>query len=575
MRSVNEKIIDSKFHRLAILRIDERLFDDYYNLAIISLRQSLADYYRNGHNRDFDNSFSYRQISIQMELLSRLCIRLSDSRLEELLDITINIYKSQKNTPRIGFYDRIGVLFKRISYSISQNKLLEKLDDLLNLPIPTANYFTVPITEHFPEPFEYIDFKDNFQIPKGYNRRSWDNQISNLIQIAKTGTPDERRRSLLRLVRVFKIGGLNAAEIEEFKNALWYKVDPISELPIDTGYLNFVLLGLPELNPGDVKNKYRKWLLSQPIPSSITRSMGQDGKMHDSMKGGGGQLTVFIYEWIYSSVRLQIETTGGERGNIEWSETELLTLFNKISSKWEEQKAWLSEFKEKDSYFYPYLLEQFKEILILFEQTLLFKLDKITDQNDVEQILKTFGEFSRYDICTNSAIPGILLVKPGESPKVVNQLRYGLFSPNSEVSKKSIEGFYNYGILANNKKVPPMDEIIISDFVYSIVLRKEPGLSYALEIASQLIREYPELFKEQHIEDLLQSLKNLISPLKRDEKKIQLSVQDEEIQISDIEFEAIQRNAIELGNSLQQYLIIAGKPIPDFLKNVFDMSPKH
>jgi len=574
-RSIDDEIVDHKFHRLAILRLDDKIFDEIYSLAMNSLKQSLSDYHRNGHNNDFDNSLSYRQISIQMELLSRLSIRLNDNRLAELLDLAINIYKSQKIAPKIGYYDRIGTLFKRVSHTISQNKLLEKIGELIDLPIPTANYFTVPFSDRLPEPFEYIEFSADFKIPASYNRNSWGNSISNLIQISRTGLPDERRRSLLRLIRLFKINGLTIPEIEEFKSALYHKVDPASQLPIDTGCFNYVLLGLPELNHGDVKNKYRCWLLSQPLPSSITRERQADGKMRTSMKGGGEPLTRLIYEWVYSSTRLQLGDGANNENTIDWSESEILTLFFKINEIWEEQKLWLSEFKEKKDYFYPYLLDQFKEILFLFEQIVLLKLDKITNKDEVERILKTFVEFSKYEICINSALPGILLVTPTESDKIVDQLRFGLFSSNPEISERSIDGFYNYTILAYHKKIPSIDERIISDFVYSIILRKEPGLSHALYIASDLIKNYPTLFKEQHINDLLRLLETLITPQQRAEHKSDSVVQEDIVRISDIEYEAIQRNAIELRKSLQEYLIKEGKPIPEFLKKGIVVSSIH
>jgi len=566
LRSDNEKVINNKFQRLSILRIDEKLFDNYYTLAITSLRQSLKSYYQNGHNRNFDNTLSFRQIKIQMELLSRLSVRLSDDRLGDLLDITIKIYEAQKNTPKFNFYEGLGNLFKRITYSASSNKLLERMGTLLSLPIPTENQFTVPILEHFPEPFEYIYFQSSFKIPEGYDRSSWDSSISYLIHVSKTGATDARRRSLMRLIRLFKINGLNKSEIEAFKDALWQKTDPNSHLPTDIGYLNFVLLGLPELSSGDVKNKYRNWLISQPIPQAISGKTGQDGKMHYTMNGGGGQLTHFIYEWLYSSKRLQIGNDDGDQNVIEWSESEILTLFNNISKLWEEQQNWLSDAKERNGYFYPYLREQFTNLLLLFEQIIIFKLDCITDQNEVKRILKTLNEFSKNDLCINSTIPGILLVRPEESIQINNQLRIGLFSSNSELAIKSIDGIYNYAILAHNGKVLSMEEKIISDFVYSIVLRKEPGLSHALDIASQLIRYYPDLFKEQHIDDLCLSVENSLSPIKTNLKEIDFRVREDEIQVSDIEVEAIQNNTIELVSSLQQYYNNKGKPLPESIK---------
>lgn len=565
-RSSGETVIKNKFQRLAILQIEETLFSTIYNQAIRSLKQSLSDYYRNGHNQGFTNSFSYRQISTQMELLSRLSIRLSDTQLEELLDITINIYNTQKKSPILSFYDGIGNLFNRVSRAISQNKIFERMEVLLNLPIPMANYFTVPALEHFPEPFEYLHLDSNFKIPSGYDRRSWDIPILKLIQMSEVGTLDERRRSLLRLVKLFRFGGLSETEVAAFKEVLWLRTDPISELPIDTGYLNYVLLTLPELKPGDVKNKYRKWLINQAIPISITRQIGADGKMHATSHGGRVQLSNFVYEWLYSSKRLHLGENVDNEGTIDWSEPELLTLFNSIQKVWDEQKTWLSEFKEEKHYFYHDLFEQVKEILLLFEQIILFNLDKITNKTEIERILKTLAEFPTYDLCINSTIPGILIIKPDETLKIVNQLRAGLFSSNSEVSKKSIEGVYNYAILSYHKKVPPINEIIISDFVYSIVLRKEPGLSYSLDIASDLIKNFPELFNEQHINDLLLSLESFTAPLKRDREIIEYSLHDDEIQLSDIECEAIQRNVIELASSLQQYFIKKETPVPDLLE---------
>jgi len=570
IRTGEKEAIKSRFERLPILFEDETLVNHLYELIVNSLDQSYAEYRRYGSLKEFQRTFSYRQIKISLEVLSRLTIRLNENQLSKLLDFSIEIYSIQQKYPEIAFFDEINTFFKRIFSAVPPTMILKRMQRLLNLPIVGGNDFNIPAASHLHDPFEYIHFRNDFKMPVGYDRTSWDTPISHLIQFAGNTNIEIRKRSLFRLVIIYELNGLSQEEIDSFQKGLWAQIDTITQLPANTGFLNNAFLRLPQPSIGYAEEKIRKWLVTSSIPLSITQTSNIDGKPKYSFKlGDQSDLKNYVKTWINSSKHLKFKGYGEQDYYIDWSEEEILELTTKIKEYWTNQIPLLKNFQEKGlEPFTSMLQESLEDLLILFEEIVILEFDKISKDSDIEQINELLKDISQSGFCINSALPGVLLVKPEKFKFVRNEIRQGIFSKNKIITSESINGFYNWALLASNGKLTPPDQELISDFIYTILLQKEPGLSNALHIASSLLIRYPNFFTEEQVDNLILSLEKIQQITEKPDKKRHPSGSNIIVYLPDSEKASIQMAAIDFAQSLLVYFNKHHLEIPEVLSKI-------
>jgi hypothetical protein len=229
----------------------------------------------------------------------------------------------------------------------------------------------------------------------------------------------------------------------------------------------------------------------------------------------------------------------------------------------------LKNFQEKGlEPFTSMLQESLEDLLILFEEIVILEFDKISKDSDIEQINELLKDISQSGFCINSALPGVLLVKPEKFKFVRNEIRQGIFSKNKIITSESINGFYNWALLASNGKLTPPDQELISDFIYTILLQKEPGLSNALHIASSLLIRYPNFFTEEQVDNLILSLEKIQQITEKPDKKRHPSGSNIIVYLPDSEKASIQMAAIDFAQSLLVYFNKHHLEIPEVLSKI-------
>ena len=59
-------------------------------------------------------------------------------------------------------------------YSMPQSEIIEKMPDLLSLPIPTENGFRVENQAYWPEPLCHVEWVENTSLKSSFDRSSVD-----------------------------------------------------------------------------------------------------------------------------------------------------------------------------------------------------------------------------------------------------------------------------------------------------------------------------------------------------------------------------------------------------------------
>ena len=118
-------------------------------------------------------TFSQRQVTIISEMLSRLCFRFSIGQLDQLFKLTLDMYKLPIFRQQYNLHGCVNNLFERVLYAMPQPDLLQKIPELLSLPIPTENGFEVSKPQMWSEPFTYIEWLEDTIIDPDFDRSAW------------------------------------------------------------------------------------------------------------------------------------------------------------------------------------------------------------------------------------------------------------------------------------------------------------------------------------------------------------------------------------------------------------------
>jgi len=228
------------------------------------------------NNNDNYNVLLYKTklFNALSELISRLLFKLNNNRLNEIIDLTLKYYKSDKILDKflLNTREEFFNLFKRLFFTISEESILYKMDELLGLPILGQNgRFAQEQAQirgiRWPEPFYFI-FDDLLNsLPANFDRSSWDEPIDDLIKkIANHETyPEIRKIAILRLITIQKINGLKAEELHKFAEALISNKIENANLPKNVRLSDFKYLGFINQLQEELKIFLKNWLLKTSI----------------------------------------------------------------------------------------------------------------------------------------------------------------------------------------------------------------------------------------------------------------------------------------------------------------------
>lgn len=504
--------IKKQFNEVKLGLLTPEEVDLLYKLFTNSLNQAVK-YLELNPLECHGNSHSVNQIELASEMLSRLCIRLSTDQLDELFRLAVDIYKMQLFSKYPFLYDCIRYIFEKLLLNMPQSEILQRVPDLLSLPIPTENFEVK--AQDWPEPLIYVEWAQNTILDSNFDRSLWTKPISNLISIVKNGSPEARNIAVLRLARIYEINGLNSKESELWGEALWERLDTEKGIPGETQLFDSLYLLLPETEEGIAKKNFHKYLTSKDFHRVIQKSQTPDGKVNKRFMGRSTE----IKEWL-KGTKSQFPWNEKKNKKLEdWTLEEMISLLDKAISLWNEEKH---ELHEDTPYFLHFfsdtVREQFKDMVQLISQIILPRLGPAS--GDVKARVKNLlSEMEQFNICVLSALPMTLFIEPENYDEVSQKTRLGLNSAKNEEVREAARGLFNWIILGNIGKIksPPND--LLDELINRAIMRRQPGLGSIIDCISGIVKRLPGLINEKQIESLIIALQYLIKDTELPDKK--------------------------------------------------------
>lgn len=566
IRMGKSKEIKEWFDRVHVASLTQDEVDYLYHLFIDSLTQAIRDLVGSLQQIGLPKmSFSQRQVMLLPELLSRLCFRLSIKQLDELFKLAINMYKLPLFCQYHFLHDCVYVLFKRLLYAMPQSEVLQRIPELLSLPIPTEEGFEVSETQMWREPFIYIEWLEDTRLGSDFDRSAWSAPIEKLVRVVKNGSPEARKRATIRLAKLYEIDGLTSEESEAFGKALWSRINSDKGLPSDTGFdYDFAFLRLPEARVGMAKENFRKYLLSAPFPR-VVRHSTTPGEKRSKSVGIGSRDNRYVREWLGGTVPLIPRNDEEKQRFVDWTPEEAIQLLEKVVAWWDDEKEGLQD--ERTIGFFNIagiLREQFTGLVRLMSEVILPRLADV-DEGAKTLAERLLSEMEQSGICVLLALPMTLFIYPDSSDEIARNLRVGLNSMGDDEIRGAIAGICYWLIHGSRQKIPAPPNDLLNGLVNMVVSRRQPGLNSAIGNFAVVVRRLPELLNETQVEYLCIALEYLIkeTELPNKQEREMISSLSTTIPISDRP--AYRRLAAELAYRLFVWFTSKDEQVPQIL----------
>lgn len=485
-----------------------RLFDTFFNSLVQSARRLLSNSQEVSLHR---TSFSQRQVRAMAELLSRLSIRSSHEQLARLFDLAKQMYESPLFQRHNWLHDHVGSLFRRIlSSAMPRQEILQRVPELLALPIPGDSGFSVSTPEMWVEPFTYVDWDRDEKLEDNFDRSSWTASIANLLRIVRHGEAEARKRAAVRLERIYDIQGLTDEESRDFGEALWSRTDDKTSLPSDTTFYLHAFLRLPEPETGRAKENFRQLMLSSNFRQVVTRFTYEDGRegVTTSPSLSPDPYRLYLHA---STIPLFPESEEREK-LIDWTLEEANAFLQKMIDYWDEEKEALRPMiaSSVDSFVTRGFVQRYRDWLRVMAEIVLPKI-ATADERTQDTARRLLTELEQSGVSVLLALPMLLYLNPELHDEIVHKMRAGLVSTDEEPVGGAAEGLY-YWILRSSSKddIASPPETLLDELVNRALGRRQPGLRLILAYLRDITRNVSEALSDEQISSLCLALEYLL-----------------------------------------------------------------
>ncbi len=225
--------------------------------------------------------------SVAMEVLSRLVIRMEPEQAEEMLDLSLECYRSDPVLNEMMLHRALADLLKRSWEALPSDRRAIRAIDILCVPIAGLGEQSDVQTELYRDPGDVLRQDDIARPSTTENEHLWQNAVSLLIRGLRSGDKP-RAFALHRLVPLALSGVLTDAENQAISEALWSEGQLTgADLPSLPGDLyDFVLLLLPEPSRGLAEERFRRrWLLAASVDVESVDTFNVLAQVGNAMEG--------------------------------------------------------------------------------------------------------------------------------------------------------------------------------------------------------------------------------------------------------------------------------------------------
>lgn len=488
LRIGDSKLVDSMFNQLSISRMEISEIDNKIQKYLSSIKEAKFEI-------EEGNSFERSNFGIKLaylipEILSRLCIRCSQSARDKIYEFIEEIYSSGYISQYHGVYN----LVRRYISTMSSYQQYAKLLGLIKIPILN---FPEAMLDFYPDPFRFLSITKesiaefgpiDLEIP----------EITLIIDKASSSNAHERKTAILRLTRLFEWNLLNIEQENLFSEAVWSQLDDKTKLPVNTGLRNFSFISLPHPEGIDPVKLFKTYVHNSTFP--VHKFSGEKGVR---ITNGWSMLCIDIIR--------ATKTSFSEYG-IEWSYDELKDIFHRLLKWWDADKDYLekSARPEPDGSIPDEFKRRFSNIVNILSKVIIPGLYSVSDIEIKSELTRLLKELKKYGVPCMSAKAASISIFPEESRYVFKEIETSFESGDQDKSNDAIEGIFQLLTSYNARKIDnfPLNlwDCISQQFKWRLI----PGLLPSMNLVIEILRNMPDILLDPVLENILISLDYLI-----------------------------------------------------------------
>ncbi|TLN00961.1 SIR2 family protein, partial [bacterium] len=206
--------------------------------------------------------FWLTRLRVAIEALSRLVLRLTPEKAEDIFNLGLGYYRTEGVAKRSWLYKVMDNLLARSWETLPKNVRSGLVLKVLSAPISGLDGFDA--FQFYPDTGGLLVNDDEIPAPirTSETEASWAEIVQMIIRGLRS-TGEARKRAAVRLVPLTLWGSLTRFEQDLVAQALWQASD---NLPLGTSLNDWMFILLPEPEPGIAEQRFRKkWLGSQEL----------------------------------------------------------------------------------------------------------------------------------------------------------------------------------------------------------------------------------------------------------------------------------------------------------------------
>ncbi len=486
VRLSDDKIADEVWTRENIFQMSNEEISIMSKMCLYSIKTNY-EYIEKGDSWQ-ESNFQLGIAEVMPEILSRLCVRMSDDTKIETLEILNLIYKSNN----IRNFKNINHLVTRLIHSMSEDLKFQKF----NLLLDTELYIPKNEIEHreTSDIFDAINFKTT-SIKNYKNVAVNEDVVLKLLELLKNES--SRDLAINRLGILYMLNLLNAEQAREFGNVLWSNTDEMGIPVLPKNRYKSYLYNLPTPENIDLDEKMKQYIFSLKIPREKSNGIHAQGSPEP----------MFLLEILFCTYD-HLTRTG-----IKWSVDDIDKIIAEVSDAWNNDKQYLQENLNSD------LTAEKQKIIRKKYQSLDEVLSTVLSSNE-EYDYKNDTLKALYEDLNKYGLPYLqLYIMYSNELDVTNAfdlLLDKLCSSNPVDIRNACDTIYS---ICKNQMEAIDITTLIEQVSFLVKMRKYQGLNAILILIHNLL--YSNLFPESE-----RALNNIIFGLEKLEYETRLDIND-------------------------------------------------
>jgi hypothetical protein len=457
----SESLLKEAFGRIQIARLSEANFGMLWCVLNRALEYAVDQIrFRKGFA---DDSWS-RRAAIYAELLSRLSVRLDDTRALALFKSSLQ----SANDPRWRVRELLEPLENLLIRSLSAVPPPRRspfILDILQFPLPDEAGIGHPFDHDWPDSFKFLSM---ITAVRPQRDAEFASRIDVLIDKTQNCPTEVRSRAARLLTKLYMDSVLTEQESLRFGNALWARRKSIVELPCDTTLYSHIFLLLPS-----------------PEPQETIRSL----------------VMARCHELTSSDNFISLASASQKRAD---GKPALLLTREEATAKLAGILAWHP--RNDDNPFHPVVIEnrETRRAIGAALANAIFPALSPGDLTDA-QVQDCMSHLEKeLDYSAAQALPQFLRIAPTQTDRVIKLIIRSMVSPKSDCAWAGFNAIYRWLALTKDNSVPDMPRKLIDTLLAVIETNRKPGLLHAVNIAPYLIEA--NLFARDDVERIADAL---------------------------------------------------------------------